>query len=614
MSDDGGFASGTPRDARWRAAAGLVIVLATSTCFRGSLENQFVEWDDHVAIVGNPHIRELSAANLRWMFTTFHLGPYQPLAWLSLAADFSIWGLQPRGFHLTSLVFHVTNALLVFWLALQLLAIRSPASRQQRSGSGIIAGALWSALFFALHPLRVESVAWATERRDLLCGCFTLMAMVCWVARLGTVEPGYSERPGNEDRRRRTVLYVASLVSFILALLSKASVMGLPLALLALDVLVVRRLPFDSRKWITPPHRDRLIEKLPFVAVAIVLAGVALYGQREAGAIRTAGETSYAWRIGTSVYAAGFYLAKLAWPLGLSPLYEASPHRGNSLALSIASGVLLLVISAVCLALARRRAGPLAAWLCYLLMLAPVSGIVPIGSHVAADRYTYISCLPWAILGGAALSQLLESKRLKAPHRTRLLAWGAIATGGAVLVICGVLTVRQVRVWESSYTLWDHAIHVDPASAIAHYGRAIALAGAGRDDEAIADYLEAVRLKPDYSDARNNLGVLLATRGQLDQAEEHFAAAERALPNNAVAQFNLGIIAGKRGNLREAEGFYRRALALRKGMVSARLNLAQIFIAGGQADSARVLLQDGLALAPNDSALTRALRSLNGSR
>lgn len=600
-------------------AACALVVAATVASFSPSLRNDFVDWDDHIAIQTNPHIRGLGPENIRWMFTSFHLGPYQPLAWLSLAADHAIWGLNPFGFHLTSLVIHAVNGLLVLALSLALLvhaerarAGRPPAGTLADAGDGGVAsqgalliGATVSALLFAIHPLRVESVAWATERRDVLMGFFLLLSSLTYV-RAVALE---SDAAG---RRRRLVL---SQVLYLLALLSKSSALGFPVVLLLIDAVVFRRLPLDPRRWLAAPSRAVLIEKLPYVLLAAVLAVVALRGQEEAHAIRDVDEAGIERRIGAAIYSPAFYLWKLALPVGLSPLYEAPRDFARMRPAVIASAIVLAAITVVVLSQRERRPALAGAWLSYAVLLAPVSGLVPIGSHVAADRYTYVAMLPFALLAGGAAVALLRRGRgdvaipIAAAGTTPRRALMAVLFVVALFASLGFATARQTRVWRDSLSLWEHALRLDPGSAIAQYGRGFALWRLGQEEAAIASYREAIRLSPDYADAHNNLGTILAQRGALDDAEQHFLAAERGYPANAISQYNLGIIAGKRGRLDEAAARYRRALAQRPEMSSARINLAQVLSTRGEADSARALLDEGLRIAPGDSSLVRAIES-----
>ncbi|MFN0150423.1 MAG: tetratricopeptide repeat protein [bacterium] len=573
--------------------AAALVAVATAACLSGTLENQFVEWDDHVAIVANPHIREFNGDNVRWMFSTFHLGPYQPLAWISLTADFTLWGLDPRGFHLTSLVIHVANTLLLFFLAHGWIREVTAGAGARGGTSASLIGAMAAALIFGIHPQRVESVAWATERRDVLCGFFTLLVALCWRARYDV--PGDDEDGSTiaRARRRHRRLYWAALFFFLLALLSKASVIGLPLVLAALDLEHSFRDSSRSRSSRRVRYRDLLLAQIPFLLAAGLIAALAVYGQNQANAIRSTDEVTYAWRIGTAAYATLFYVAKFLVPIGLSPLYETPAELSALFGRALGASVACVAVTVGCLALRRRRPALLVAWGAYLCLLSPTSGLVPIGAHLAADRYTYIAFLPWALLIAFAVNATIQ--RLGAQDRilAKLVHSMPLVLIVAALTWYSWLTPQQVRIWRGTLSLWEHAIRVDRNSSIARYGRAVALARAGREQEAIEDYSEAVRLRPNYADAHNNLGTILAGRGEFDDAEQHFLAAERAVPRDAHTQFNLGVLASKRGDVDTAVRRYREALAIRPNLEGARLNLAEILFAEGDTSAARQLLDEG---------------------
>ncbi len=585
-------------------ALSVAVFLVVALTFLPSLRNGFVDWDDHVTIVDNPRIRALGWDEVRWMFTTFLLGPYQPISWLSLGVDYSLWGSNPAGYHLTSLLLHAANAVLVFWVAKRLLGAGigragagAAATRAPSAAPAVSVGAVAASLFFALHPLRVESVVWATERRDVLTGFFLLLSLLAYLraAATGPIDDGSDGRPR---------FPVASFALFVLALLSKASVMAFPLVLLVLDVYPLRRLPRSVREWTNVGARVVLREKIPFALSAVAVAGVAVYGQATARALRTLEESGLAERAAYAVYAAGFYIAKSLAPLGLSPLYEAPPSLRAVAGETFASAAFVAGLVALAVRLRERVPGLLVACASYLALLAPVSGILHAGTHIAADRYTYLPCLPWAILLGGGAARLLARVGRSGAARSGVLLLAGVAVAHASLA---ALTTRQIAVWRDTLTLWEHAARLDPGSAIAHFGRGHALATRGRAEQAIAAYREAVRLDPGYADARNNLGTLLAESGRLREAEEQFLAIEAVYPNDALLQYNLAIVADRLGRTEEAKTRYRAAIARQPAMASARVNLSIMLESEGRHDEAQSLLREGLALAPGDSLLVRAL-------
>src|SRR5437899_2580856 len=239
----------------------LAIVLAVVAVFAVGLRNEFVQWDDQVNLVENPHFRGLAPRHLAWMFTTTLMGHYIPVTWLSFGLDYVLWGMEPAGYHFTNLLLHAANAVLVYWITRRLLAAAQPAA----SPTALRAGAAVAALFFAIHPLRAESVAWATERRDVLSGLLFLTSVLT-----------YLRAAGAEGARRRRLL-AASVAAFALALLAKSIVMTLPLLLIVLDWYPLRRLSGAPSTWRTPQTRRTLLEKLPFGAVAVAGAAVSYW-------------------------------------------------------------------------------------------------------------------------------------------------------------------------------------------------------------------------------------------------------------------------------------------------------------------------------------------------
>jgi Flp pilus assembly protein TadD len=596
----------------------IVVVAATAVVYAGSLRNGFVDWDDQIAIVSNPHIRGLTIENVEWAFTTFHLGPYQPLAWISLTLDHAVWGLNPLGYHLTSAAIHAANALLVYLLALALFGIarhagpRVDAAGQAdhappgaRDGSVDRWSAALAALLFALHPLRVESVAWATERRDVLCGFFSLATVLFYVRPFAHRPAAASDHAAAGDGRPSG----GALACFVLALLAKASAMTLPVVLLALDAYPLRRMGRGRGA------RRALLEKAPFVAAAGVAAVVAFLGQAQAGAMRDLGEAGILDRARMAAFATAFYAQKTLVPAGLSPLYEAATHGRSGVAVA-ASVLFAIVVAWLAWALRRRAPAFTVAAVCYLALLAPVSGLVSVGSQAAADRYTYLPGIGWAIAAAAVVRRVASGSRARAGGESASAAATVSGRTVATTCSCAVIaalalgTVRQIPVWRDSTALWTRAAQVDPRSPVAQYGLGFALSQGGRLEEAVVHYRQAIALEPDYIDARVNLGTLLGQTGDLEGARAEFEAAAEAAPRDATIRFNLGLVAARRGRVDEAIAHYRHALTLRPTMASPRVNLSLLLAARGDRQSATALLAEGLAIAPGDSLLTSTMAAI----
>src|SRR5574341_508767 len=569
------------RPAQWLAPP--LIALLTIAAFLPTLRNGFVNWDDTVLLSGNPHYRGLGWTQLRWMFTTFHMGHYQPLSWLTYGLDYLLWGMNPVGYHLTSLLLHAAAAVVFYFVARRLLRLALPGLSGE-SAIGPSLAAAFAALLFSLHPLRVESVAWATDRGNVLCGLFYLLTLLAY---LRAVE-------GRPSRR-----WLAAAVGLsALALLAKVMAVSLPVLLVILDVYPLRRLGGGPGRWVGRGVRQVWWEKVPFVLVAVPAALLAPFATPHGGTILSLHQHGLAARLAVVVYGLAFYLWKTMVPLGLSPLYELPVALNPLDSLYLLSGAVILALSLLLLLARRRWPAGLALWSAYVAILLPVQGLVQVGPQIAADRYTYLACLGWAVLGGAGL--------LTAGHawRSRRLGLPAVALlcGLALIILVGLggLTWRQVRVWHDPLSLWAHALTIDPKSAIAHNNLGVALARQGNLDQAIAHYREALRLQPNYSRAHDSLGAALAKQGHLAAAEQELTLALRFNPASAAARLNLANVYAMQGKDEQAEAEYRRLLALKPTYAKAYLNLGLLLRKQGRSDEGIALLQRALALKPEN--------------
>jgi tetratricopeptide (TPR) repeat protein len=540
--------------ADWGGTVGVAIVAAL--VFLPALQNEFVSWDDDTNFLSNPNYRGLGIAQLTWMVTTLH-GHYIPLTWLTLGLDYALWGMSPRGYHLTSVLLHAIAAGLVYRLAYRLLgSVEQVGDPPTRSGLGLASSL--TALLFAIHPLRVESVAWVTERRDVLCGVFYLLALLAYLRYIDTPE---SERP----RRRRW--YWASCGAFALALMSKPIAVTLPLSLLLLDVYPLRRVaiaptaPPGPRR---PPSRalvrqvSRLvIEKIPFLLLSAGAAALALFAMGQSSSLSTTAALGAVERAAIAFHSVAFYLAKLVWPVALSPLYEL-PFSLDPLAPRfLASAAATVSITALAWILRERFPAVLAAWAAYLIALLPVLGVVQYGPHIAADRNTYLASVPLATAAGAAFLWLWRQ-----PAPRRLFARATLVTAAAaLLVILSALTWRQTAVWRDSETLWARVLAVGP-SAIAHSKLGIIRDEQGQLVEALSHFRMALDIQPGLPPAHNNWGIALARRGQWADAISHYEAALRTTPDYLEAHLNLAIALDRVGRTAEAQRHFQAARQL----------------------------------------------------
>src|SRR2546426_58392 len=522
----------------------LVIAFSTFAAFLPALQNQFVSWDDAENFLDNPHYRGLGWTHLRWMWTT-HLGHYIPLTWMTLGLDYLLWGMNPVGYHLTSLLLHAANAVVFFFVVRRLLTRALPSPSEHGYALAVSSGV--AALVFAIHPLRVESVVWVTERRDVLSGLFYLLTILLYLR-------------AREREERGRGWYWLSVAAFVCALFSKSMVVNLPVVLLILDVYPLRRLG-GAVGWLSESARRVYVEKIPFVLLASAASAIALWAQLSHDTMVSVVQLSAPGRLAVSVYGLSFYLWKMVAPVNLSPLYELPPTVNPWAPPFIVSYGVVLAITAIVLALRRRVPGLPAAWVTYIVVLLPVLGIFQSGPQITADRYTYLAGLGWAILAGAGL--------LSCWHATRFLIPSC-----AVCLIAGlgVLTWNQVQVWRDSEKLWSHAAAIDPRSPVGQYSWGLALAQEGKLTEAIEHYTTALRIKPDYADAHINLGIALAQQGKLAEASEHYRQALRFKPGYAIANINWGVALAREGKPAEAIDHYRQALQLKPDSAEAHAN------------------------------------------
>src|SRR5690242_9422095 len=381
------------------------------------------------------------------MFTTTLMGHYIPLTWMTLGFNYVVGGMNPWGYHLGNLLLHASNAVLVYLIARRLIAAAAAQGRQDgQSGAALAWSSAFGALLFGVHPLRVESVAWITERRDVLCGFFFLLTALTY---LKDVESGRGF-----DSPARWL----SLAAFAAALLSKAAAMPIPAVLLLLDIYPLRRLHVGWRRLI--------LEKLPYAALAVAAAVVALIALRRGVAVTSYDHYGAGARVGMVSYSMLFYPISFLWPMHLSPMYEL-PARVNLNAWPFGPALLGLAAATGALLLARHRwPAMLAAWVYSALMVLPVSGVVHSGSQLTNDRYSYLSGIGFALLGGGALwagLRLREQGRVSAPAAMTLAGAAALA-----VVLLGLSAWTQAHAWRDSETLWRWAVNIDPECALCH--------------------------------------------------------------------------------------------------------------------------------------------------
>ncbi len=565
------------RTAAWAVPVG--IALGTAVVFLPILRAGFVNWDDPTNFLENPYYRGLGWRQLRWMLTANVMGHWIPVTWLTLGADFAMWGMNPFGYHLTNLLLHSVSAALFYLVSRRLLGLAIPTA----SRGILILGAAAAALAFAVHPLRVESVAWITERRDLTSGLFFLLTIL-WYLKAHERPPAV--RPG---------FRLAALGAAALALASKSIVMGLPLVLLILDAYPLRRLGPRGRDWWSAQAWPVWREKIPFALLAVGAAAVAYLAQRSAGHLTP---VDAAGRIGMVAYNGWFHVWKTVAPLNLGPIYELPP-RVNPLELpyllSAAGG---LGITAAVWLLRRRWPAGLAIWAFYLVMLAPVVGIVHTGNHLGADRNTYVPCMGFALLPGAIVATAVSAWRrgaLRTPIVAVALGVGVFWIGGLALA-----TRAQSAVWYDSETLWGYAIMVDPDCAICHHNLGIILGSRGDWTGAQALLERAIAMRPDRSEFHGSYGPILIQMGRRSEGVAKLRHRLGDNPRDVTARVNLGIALIEDGRSGEAIVELERALRVKPDSVPALNSLGRALLADARVEPARAAFEQAIAINATD--------------
>jgi tetratricopeptide (TPR) repeat protein len=538
----------------WRPTLiAALVAVATFVAFSPAIQNAFVAWDDEVLFTTNEHYRGLGGPQLRWMFTTILMGHYVPITWLTHGLDYVLWGMDPAGYHLTNVVVHAANAALFYFVALRLLAAATTFT-----GSALHFGAAVSALFFALHPLRAESVAWVTERRDVLSAFFFLLTLLCYL------------RAGDIDGPARVRRHAAACVFYVLAMLSKSMVMTLPAVLILLDVYPFRRLDGTLRSWLAPAYWR---EKLPYLALGALAAMLGYYAQAANAFITNTTDVPLAARPALIAFGLWFYASKTFLPTGLSPLYELPPVISLFGPRFIVPVIGVPVVVALLVVFRRRWPAGLTVAASYVLLISPVVGIVHSGYQMAHDRYGYLACLGWALLVGAAAGFVVAAAARRLIDAR--MAWIARAAFVAWLGALGLLTWYQVQVWKNTSTLWQYALDAEPDCTVCLYNQGALLYNTGRPELAKAKFERIMAVRPDRARALANLALAHAGLGDLEQAANEYRKLLARIPDDIEAHNNLGALLTSLGRPAEAAREFRWAIRLEDNpMFRANLALA----------------------------------------
>lgn len=517
----------------------LVLVLATIIAYEPVRHNDFVNFDDPRYVTQNPHIRDgITIESVMWAFGTSYANNWHPITWLSHMLDYQLFCLTPLWHHMMSLLFHIVNTLLLFWVLKRMT------------------GAVWRswlvAAFFALHPLHTESVAWVAERKDVLSAFFWLLTMWVYIR--------YTECP-NFTR------YVPIVVFLVFGLMSKPMLVTLPFVLLLLDYWPLGRFQWwyksktgalsQSKSVSSGGHRPSsiwclVVEKIPLFILVAGSGVVTFIVQQGTGAMRMWEGYPLNIRISNAVVSYLGYIIKMIYPTSLAPLY---PHLGHSLPIwqPIVSFVALVGVSAVIIYIARRRRYLAVGWLWYLGTLVPVIGLIQVGVQAMADRYTYLPSIGVFIMVAWGAAELTT----KWPYRKTGLGIMSVVVL-AVLLMC---TRTQVRYWKNSITLFEHTIEVTENNYAMHNNYGGTLCKSGQFEEAITHFKECLRINPNHPNAHYNLGLVLIQKGETETAITHLRTSLQLKPDCPYTLINLAWIlaTSKDPQLRDADEAVRLA-------------------------------------------------------
>jgi lipoprotein NlpI len=568
--------------------AGFVALL-TFLVYLPALRNAFIELDDAVYVLDNPHIRSFSRDLFPWAFFQFYAANWHPLAWISHAADYALWGLNPLGHHLTSIILHAINTALVVLLAAKLLetagkrsSLHSPASFQH--GRTILITAGVTGLLFGLHPVHVESVAWVAERKDLLCALFFLLSIMSYVKYADSQGSGVrgqgSANNTNEKSGHKKSLtnkhYLLTLCFFILALMSKPMAVTLPVVLLILDWYPLNRIHSFKTLW------DASVEKAPFLVLSLLSSIVTMLAQQTGGAMKMMAIVPLSTRILVAAQSLVMYLGKMLVPVKLIPFYPY-PRDASLYSFEYASAIIMAVgITVACMVAAKRQKAWLSAWGYYVITLVPVLGLIQVGEQSMADRYTYLPSLgPFFIAG---LGTAWAARKSRCANRGETISsLPAVILMLSIAILLSYATLRQVRLWRNGITLWSSVIEREPTQVpFAYRYRGQAFEKAGQFDRAAADYRKAIALNPRFIETYNDLGILYGRARLYEQAIEVFSRSISLDPGRASSYSNRGRTYFHLGRYDEALDDLNRAIALDDKFDVAYINRGELYYRTGK--------------------------------
>jgi len=563
--------SGYFMDKKYKYLIIVLLILTTLIAFGRIVNNDFVNFDDDRLITQNIKVQSgFNAESIKWAFTNASLEYWHPLTWLSIILDWSLFGANASGHHLVSLLWHIGSAILLFLFL--------------NKTTGSLWPSAFAAAFFALHPLRVESVAWAAERKDVLSVFFGMATLYTYAY--------YVEKP-------KLSKYFLCLVLFVLSLMSKPTLVTLPCVLLLLDYWPLGRLQkaltpqstpvlvdkkavkkktkklivkssVDKKKAAPVQNSRQLIghllwEKVPFFFLALVLSVMLILQLKEDRYMLSMQQIPFSDRMMNAIVSYVAYIGKTFWPFDLAVFY---PYV-NSFPIWQVLGVSLLLVgvSTAVIYLAKKAPFLAVGWLWYLGVLFPVIGLMQLGAQAMADRYTYFPSIGIAIMLTWGVTYLLPKENLR-----KII----IIPAAVILVGLTFLTWQQCGYWKSSITLFNQALQATKDNYLAHNNLGVALAAEGKNDEAIAHYFVAIKIRPNYDDAHTNLGVAFAAQGKNEEAIVYYLEVLKNNPNNTSAHYNLGMALKDQGKMEEALNEFRKTINIKPSSADAHNNIGII--------------------------------------
>jgi len=559
----------------------LLLVAVTLAVYWPVVRCDFVNYDDPVYFTSNTRVLAgLTPVNVAWAFTTGHASNWHPLTWLSLMLDAQLFGRGPAGPHLMNLLFHTANTVLLF------LLLRCLTAATWRS-------AMVAALF-ALHPLHVESVAWITERKDVLSSFFGLLALIAY-ARYVQSQPKAEGRESRSDTavrafdsRRWTLDYTLALFFFACGLMSKPMLVTLPFLMLLLDWWPLERMSkFEVRK---SRARPLVVEKIPFFTLSAISCVVTFFVQQKGGAITALTRLSLSQRLENTFVSYARYLDMAFWP---NPLANPYPHPGNwGLSLVFFSVLLVAGLSVTAVLLARKFPFGFTGWFWFVGTLVPVIGLVQVGIQSLADRYTYLPLIGLFLVLVWSAGEACRPGRLPVPV--------AVFLAAIVIAACAGRTRDQLNYWQNDETLFRHALAVTKNNYLAYNNLGTWLSKNGRLDDAMDCFHQSLQINPDNPDVLYNMGNVFARRGNWDEAISNYRHALQIAPDQADILNNLGMALTTRKQFADAAACFTAALKLDPDSAETHNNFAAVLFIEHQFDEAAQHYREALRLTPDD--------------